>query len=50
MTLRVTDRAGLPVSLEGGVQSIPTATDGIYYLAYEPSWTIEQANGYLAAN
>jgi hypothetical protein len=49
-TLRVTDRAGLPVSLESGVQSIPTASEGIYYLAYEPSWTIEQAIGYLAAN
>ena len=41
-TLLATDRAGVVVGLESSTYSLPVAIEGIYYLHYQPAWTVER--------
>lgn len=49
-TLVVSDRAGVVCGVETGTYAVPTAKQGIYYLNFEPAWTIERVTGPLAVN
>lgn len=49
-TLQIGDRAGLAIAIESGIYALPAIKAGVFYLAYEPAWTIERVSRHLAEN
>ena len=48
--LVATDRAGLPATVQSAQFDLPKIDSGVYYLNYEPSWTVERVARQLVAN